>query len=243
MVSGRRRLAGMATAGALGACCLAVIGCGGSSGSSAAADPLTGQTAREVLAEAVDGLLAAPSFTESSTGVDAGQYGTAYKEVVPGKGCTGTVVQGWLGAQGTVTYITIGETVYFKPDSTMWQTMAGTDAAKVIKLVDGRYVKDPLSDVRLHGLFSCVIFTPGKAVVTKGQVTTFNGIGVLPLKDPGGGLTYVTDTSKPEFVQVDDPPITGTSDPANETTYTVGAPVTLIPPPAKQVVSGASIGM
>jgi hypothetical protein len=56
-------------------------------------------------------------------------------------------------------------------------------------------------------------------------------------------VIYVTDTSQPEFVEVDDPPVTGTTDPAGKTIYTIGAPVTLTPPPASQVVTGASIGM
>jgi hypothetical protein len=238
MVSGRRRVVAMATAtvAALGACCLAIVGCG-----SAAADPLAGQTGREVLAKAVDGLLAAPSYTETSAGVESGQYGSGSKGMVPGKGCTGTDMQGPFGTSGTLTWITIGKTVYFKPDSTAWQVIAGTDAARIIKLVDGRYVKDPLSDVHLGTGLSCVIYTPGKAVVTTGQVTVLNGIRVLPLKTPGGGVIYVTDTSKPEFVEVDDPPAKGTTDPASKTIYTIGAPVTLTPPPASQVIDGSEV--
>src|SRR5277367_2619422 len=148
MVSGRRRLVGMATAGALGACCLAVVGCGsGGSGGSAAPDPLAAQTGATALAEAIADLKAAPSLTVNGAGIESGQYVTTYIGIVPGKGCTGTVMEGSLGAQGILTYITIGKTVYFKPDSTMWQTMAGTDAAKIIQLAGGRYVKDPLSDV------------------------------------------------------------------------------------------------
>jgi hypothetical protein len=100
----------MATAAALGACCLAAVGCG----SSAAPDPLAGKTGRQVLAKAVEGLMTAPSFTETSAGVESGQYGSASKGMVPGKGCTGTLLQGAFGAQGTLTWITIGETVYFK---------------------------------------------------------------------------------------------------------------------------------
>jgi hypothetical protein len=237
MVSVRRRLLGMATAAALGACCLAAAGCG----SSAAPDPLAGKTGTQVLAKAVEGLLTASSFTETSAGVESGQYGSGSKGMVPGKGCTGTDMLGAFGAQGTLTWITIGKTVYFKPDDNAWQTIAGTDAAKIIQIVDGRYVKDPVSDARLGPGFSCVIYTPGKALVTKGEVTVLNGIRVLPLKTPGGGVIYVTDTSKPEFVEVDDPPVTGTKDPANKTIYTIGAPVVLTPPPASQVVSGASI--
>jgi hypothetical protein len=234
----------MATAGALGACCLAVVGCGSSSGSSAAPDPLAAQTGASALAEAVADLKVAPSLTVNGVGIESGQYVTTYIGIVPGKGCTGTVTEGSLGAQGILTYITIGKTVYFKPDSIMWQAMAGSDAAKIIQLDGGRYVKDPLSDVSLHGLGSCAITEPGGAgPVTKGQVTILNGIRVLPLKDSRGDVMYVTDTSKPEVVQDDTAPVAGTTDPAGEATWTVGAPLKLTRPPAGQVVSGASLGM
>jgi hypothetical protein len=243
MVSGWRRLVGIATAGAMGVCCLTVVGCG-SSGSSAAPDPLASQTGTEVVAEAFADIKAAPSLTVTGAGIESGQYVTMYIGIVPGKGCTGTVIQGQLGAQGTITYVTIGKTVYFKPDSTMWQAMAGTDAATITRLADGRYVKDPLSDASLGGLGSCVINEiGGGGAVTKGQVTMLNGIRVLPLQDSRGDVTYVTDTSKPEIVQDDTAPVAGTTDPAGETTWTVGAPVTLTPPPASQVVSGASLHM
>ena len=126
----------------------------------------------------------------------------------------------------------------------MWLAMAGPDALKDTQLADGKYVKDPLSDVNLHGLGSCAILQQaGAGAVTKGQVTTLNGVRVLPLKDSRGDVMYVTDTSKPEVVQDDTAPVAGTTDPAGETTFTIGAPVTLTPPPASQVVSGASLHM
>ena|ERR1700722_7227162 len=245
MVSGQRRLLAVATAGALGACCLAVVGCGsGGSGGGAAPDPLAAQAGATVLAEAVADLKAAPSLSVNGAGIDSGRYVTTYTGIVPGKGCTGTVMEGQLGAEGILTYITIGKTVYFKPDSNMWQAMTGTEAAKIVQLVGGRYVKDLVSDVKLHGVGNCVISDPtGAGAVTKGQVTTLNGIRVLPLADSRGNVMYVTDTSKPEVVQDDIAPVAGTTDPSVETTWTVGAPVTLTPPPASQVVSGASIDM
>jgi hypothetical protein len=250
MVSGQRRLVAMAAAGAMGACCLAVTGCG--SGSGAAPDPLASKTATQVLAEAVADLKAAPSLTMNGTdtGTVPGEYVTISTGIVPGKGCTGTVIEGalavpgGLGAWGSLTYTTIGKTVYFKPDSTMWQAMAGSDAAKVIQFVEGRYVKLPLSDTSLHGVGNCAITVAGGGgTLTKGQLTTLNGIQVLPLKDSSGDVLYVTDTSKPEVVQDDNAPLAGTTDPSGEYTFTIGAPVKLTPPPASQVVSGASIGI
>jgi hypothetical protein len=184
MVSGRQRVVSLAATGALSACCLAAVGCGGS-GSSAAPDPLENQTGTKVLAEAIADLKAAPSVTMNGAGIDSGLYVTSYIGIVPGKGCTGTVMQGAQGAGGILTYTTIGQTVYFKPDSTMWQVMAGSDASKVTASVDGRYVKDPLSDGNLHGIGDCAIAGPaaGGGAVTKGQVTVLNGIQVVPIED------------------------------------------------------------
>lgn len=242
MVSRRRRLASVATIGALGACCLAAVGC--SSGSSSGApDPLANQTGVKVAAEAIADMKAAPGLTIYSTGIASGQYATVYMGLVPGKGCTGMVMQGYYGDQGTLTYITIGETVYFKPDSTMWQLMAGSNAATITQRVGGRYVKDPVSDRNLQGLGNCAIANPQAWAgdVAKGQVTTLNGAQVLPLTNSRGDVMFVTDTSQPEIVQRDLAPVPGTTDPAQETTFTIGAPVKLIAPAATQVLSGASI--
>ncbi len=241
MVSGRRRLVSMATVGALGAC-LAAVGCG--SNSNAAPDPLANLTTAKVLAEAVADLKAAPSITGDFAGVESGVYSNDHIGIVPGKGCTGTVMEGWFGAQGAVTYITIGKTVYVKPDSAMWQAIAGSDAAKDTQLVGGRYIEVPLSDVKLQGNFGCGIPDPPRAaIVTKGQVTTLNGIKVIPFTDPSGGVLYVTDTSKPVLVQDEAAPAKGTTDPAGETIWRAGAPVKLTPPPASQVVNGATLGL
>jgi len=243
MASDRRRLASVATTGALGACCLAAVGCG----SGGAPGPLANQTGAQVLAETLADLKAAPSVTVDGTVIASGQYTTILGGIVPGKGCTVTVMQGSLGAQGAATYITVGETIYFKLDSTMWQRIAGANAATVTQFLGGRYIKDSLSDPKMHLPYvgNCAI-TDTQAwagAVAKGQVTSLNGVQVLPLKNSRGDVIYVTDTRKPEEVQMDAAPLPGTTDPAGETTYTLGAPVTLTPPPASQVINAATLGL
>lgn len=241
MVSGRRRLVSMAAAtGALGACCLSAVGCGGGS---ATPDPLANQTAATVMAEAIANLKAAPSVTVNTAGIDSGAYISGYMRVDPGKGCTGTTMLEGLTAYAAATYITIGQTTYVKPDSLMWQGLAGSDATTISQKVGSRYVEDPVSDGHLYGLGTCLIdaLDTSGVSVTKDQVTMLNGVRVLQLKDSGGDVIYVTDTSKPEVVQFDHAPVPGTTDPGSEATYTIGAPVKLTPPPASQVVSGASI--
>src|SRR5215469_4512617 len=110
MVNSRRRL-GVATIGAVGACCLAAVGCG-SSGGSGAPDPLASQTGTQVLAKASANLKAAPGVTLAGTTVTTGQYATDDTAIVPGKGCVATSMLGIAGAQGSTTYITVGGNVY-----------------------------------------------------------------------------------------------------------------------------------
>jgi hypothetical protein len=244
MVSGRRRLVSLAATGALGACCLAAVGCGGGS---AAPDPLASQAGATVMAEAIANLEAAPGVTLNSAGVDSGQYVNVYVSVDPGKGCTGSttveILGPWSSEWATVTYTTIGQTVYFKPSSLMWEGLAGSNAATIAQKVNGRYVEDQLSDRNLQGLGNCLV--DGLRVpaggVTKGQPIMLNGVRALPLTDARGNVIYVTDTSKPEVIQEDIAPVPGTTDPAGETTFTYGGSLKLTPPPAGQVVSGASI--
>lgn len=241
MVSGRRRLVGMAATGALGVCCLSAVGCGSGG---AAPDPLANQPAATVMAEAMVNLKAASSVTVNSAGIASGVYISGHMQVDPGKGCTGTtMVENVLSAWGSVTYVTVGKTIYFKPDDLMWEGLAGSGAATIAQKVSGRYVQDPVSDRNLGGIGDCVIggwYTPD-ASFAKGQVTMLNGVRALSLKDSSGDVVYVTDTSTPEVVQFDLAPVPGTTDPANETTYTIGVPVKLTPPSASQVVNGASI--
>ncbi len=79
--------------------------------------------------------------------------------------------------------------------------------------------------------------------VTKGAFTTLGGVRVLPLKGSSGrNVVYVTDTSKPEIVEVFAPK--GAPDGSGKlTTFSIGAPVTLTAPPASQVLDGSAIGM
>jgi hypothetical protein len=243
MVSGRRRLMGMAAASALGVSCLAAVGCG--SGGSAVPDPLASQTAARVLAKALANLKAAPSVTVNSTGIDSGLYVSGYMRVDPRKGCTGTTTVETQRTWAAATYVTIGQTVYFKPNSLMWAGLAGSGAAAIAQQVGDRYVEAPMSDGHLIGIGNCDVTGLHLAggPYTKSQVTTLNGIRVLPIKDSRGGVMYVTDTSEPQIAQYDVAPLPGGTGPAGEITYTFGASVDLTPPPASQVIRGASIGL
>ena len=232
-----------------GASCLAVTACGSSAVSpttapsaSSTADPLAGLSASKVIAEANADAEAAPSLTLDGTGIEQGQNAIIDIGIKRGQGCTGSID---LGSDGGVKLIMIGKTVYFDPNKQFWLKNAGASAAGVIALVNGRYIKLPASDKNVAGLIDVcnwsTLIDQGADTFTTGKVTTLDGRRVLPIKVSDGSTSYVTDTSKPEYVEAISP--TGTAGGSGKAIITVGAPVTLTAPPASQVIDGTALGM
>jgi hypothetical protein len=79
-----------------------------------------------------------------------------------------------------------------------------------------------------------------KITVTRGRVSTLDGVRVLELKNSDGTDVYVTDSSKPEIFEMTSPK--GSANGAGIFRVNVGAPVTLAAPPASDVVNGAKYG-
>ena len=140
----------------------------------------------------------------------------------------------------------IGQTVYINPDKQFWTSNAGSDASAVNALINGRYIKTTMSDKNVAGISDMCnvsqLLNSGTTpqTVTKGPITTLNGTRVLELKVSDGSTEYVTETSKPEFVEATAPK--GTKDGSGKVVVGVGAPVTLTAPPASQVLNGSQIG-
>jgi hypothetical protein len=235
----RWRLAGTATAGALSACCLAAVGCG----SNGPADPLASVPAKTVATEAMANALSASGLTLTGSVVASGQPIRVNLGLIPGKGCTGTLDD---GSKGTTKIIRIGETLYLKPDDTTWNVMLGSQAAKVIQLLDGRYLEESLSGASLSGPSAAcdatVMFGPQNVgAVARGPMTTRDGIRVLELDGGAGSLLYVTDTAKPEIVELKG--AAGAAGNSVDVNIVVGAHVTLTAPPASQVTTPAAVGL
>jgi hypothetical protein len=140
--------------------------------------------------------------------------------------------------------VTIGSTVWVKPDNTFWNSFAGSSAQQVIAVLGGKYLKTSSSDSNMADLVKiCNVselsstFTSA-GTVTKGDVTTIGGQRALTLKDSKGGTLYVTDTSTPRILKVTNP---SKSD-GGSLTFTYGA-VTVTAPPASQTVDGSKFGM
>lgn len=233
-----------------GGSCLAVAACGGISAASltvgpsasSTADPLAELSASKVVAEANADAVAAPSLRINGVVSQQGQSATINIGIKRGQGCTGSVV---LGDKGTVKITLIGKTVYMNPDKQFWTANAGANASAVIALVNGRYFKVPASDKNVAGIADFCdlskMLDPGNQTFTKGTVTTLDGRRVLAIKVSDGSTNYVTDTSKPEFVEATAPE--GTKDGSGKLIIAVGAPVTLAAPPASQVIDGTKLGL
>lgn len=226
----------IALAGA-GAACLAVAAC------SSGGDPLASMSAKQIATEAVSNLKAAPSFTMTGTVLQSGTTMSLDLGFKKGSGCEGTV---GLGSKGSVSIVVIGKTAYIKMDDTFIKSVAGSQASAALLLLHGRWVEGTTSNSNVSSITSsCNVnsmtssFTP--ADVTKGKVTTLAGKRVVPLTDKAkGGTAYVTDTSRPEFVEIANP--TGQGGSSGTIKFNVGAPVKLTVPPASAVINGSSIG-
>jgi hypothetical protein len=251
MFRGRLRFVRTTLVAAAGVSCLAIAACGSSGSASAGpapsasstVDPLAGLSAAKVQAKTIADAEAASSLTMKGSIAQSGQGLTVNLAIKPGHGCTGTI---GLGAKGNLRLIVISKTVYLNPDNTFWKMNSEADAATVIALVDGRYIEAPASNSSMapwaqlcdvSQLFSSNGSTSGPV---KEAVTTLNGTRVLPLKD-SDGTAYVTDTSKPELVQLSAPK--GSKNGSGLVTVTMNVPVTLAAPPASQVIDGSKLGM
>ena len=209
MFHGRPGLMRTAAGAVVGASCLAAAACGGLTAAtlraSSIADPLAGQAGNKVLTVATANAEAAASLTINGTVSQSGKSITIDLGIKRGQGCAGTVGESGVGSMKLVV---IGETLYMKPDTEFWKSVAGNagDASAVIALLGGRYLKLPTNDGSAAGIsdicdVSKLLNSGATGRVTREAVTRLAGIRVLPLKLSDGSTEYVTDTSKPEFVE------------------------------------------
>ena len=255
MSRGLRKSVQLAALAAVGASCLTVAACGasnsaaasgGSSASTSASntpDPLASLSANKIATEAITNLKAASSLTIGGSLVDSGQPYTVSLGIKPGKGCDGSV---GMGSKGSFKLIVIGKTAYLNPDGKFWKANAGSAGDAVAKLVDGRYIKTTTSGsmgqvTQLCDLSQMLDSLKVTGTITKGKLTTLAGVKVLPLTQGTDGTMWVTDTAKPEVVQVEAPK--GTDRTSGVVTFSPGVPVTLTAPPASEVLDGSAVGL
>jgi hypothetical protein len=226
--------------GVAGLACLTAVACG-SGGSTA--DPLAGLTAQQVFTKAIADAKAAPTLKMTGTVNESGNTYTIDLSYKSGQGCTGTV---GVKNKGSFAITVIGTTAYLNPDAKFWKSYAGAQASAVIALLNGRYIKGSTTNSSVASLAKLCdknellgSFKP-QGTISKGTVTTLSGQQVLPINDTKGGTLYVTDTSTPQLVKVNNLGATGGS--SGTVAFLINAPVTLTPPPASKVIDGSTIG-
>jgi hypothetical protein len=241
----RKALRGLPVVSGAAFACLAVAAvtaCGSSPATSAApADPLAAMSGQQVLAKAVAGLKAAPSFSMAGAMTDSsGTYNVnlAYKQAAS---CKGTVAQ---PGKGSFAMIVIGKTAWVKPDEAFWKANAGSQAPATIALLGGRYLKGSTGNSNVASLTKlCDVSTLTTSLaratnVAKGEATTVNGQRVLPLTDKSkGGTLYVTDSASPKIAEL----VHVKGGNSGKLTFSY-VPVTLTAPPASQSVDGSKLG-
>lgn len=250
MLCSRQGFIRMTSVAAMSASCLAAVGCSATS----TPDPLAGVSAAKIQTMADDNFNAASTLTWSGTKTVQGTAESSTVGYRRGKACSGTVRYSSENGKenlGSYKFIQIfyGH-VYLSPDVTYWDRNVGAAKAGQFPLISGKYLQlppgtgagDDITELCDLTDFMAPLNDPGAA--TKGAVTTLGGIRVVPIKDHADGVStteYVTDSSKPEVVQL----TWSISNQGVSATYTlsIGAPVTLAAPPPGQVMDASKLGL
>jgi hypothetical protein len=204
----------------------AAAGCGGGSSPSQ-------MTAEQMFTKALDNLKAASSVRVSGSIVSLGGALTMSLTDSAG-GCAGTLSS--HGA-GSVAVLGIGSKFWIKPDQ-QYLKSSGVTAATT-KALTGKYVSTTNQSASLRTLCGLNGITSQLGTgsnFTKGTTTTISGQQVVQIKAANSpGSAYVTLSANPQIVRVDT-----SSGILDFSDY--GAPLTLTPPPAGQVVDGSKYG-
>jgi hypothetical protein len=226
---------------AVGACLAVGVGTG-LAHAATPPDPLKNWSVAHIEATSIANAEQASSLTLSGTFKQSSQTTTMNIAIKKGQGCTATIVQSNLG---TEKLIVVGKTVYLYLDKKFWVSVAGSTGASIYAEIKGRYMK--VSSASLAKSFTplCSVqqnltSSGSKVTVSRGKVSTLDGVRVLELKNSDGTDVYVTDSSRPEIFEMTSPK--GSADGAGALRVNVGAKFTLAAPPASDVVNGAKYG-
>jgi hypothetical protein len=243
----RARLGWIATA-AKGAAALAVGACltvGVGTGAARAAippDPLKTWSVAHIEATTIANAQQASSLTLSGAFTQSGQATALKIGIRKGVGCTATIAG---SKAGTEKIIVIGKTVYLYLDQRFWTTAGGSAGAAAYAQIHGRYLLVSSASLRnsltpLCSVQKDISLSASNVKVSRGPVSTLDGVRVLELKFSDGTDVYVTDSSKPELFEAVEPK--GSPDGSGILRVNVGARFPLAAPPASDVVNGAKYG-
>ncbi len=236
-VRGKRRM--LSAAIALAAAAIGVTACG-TTGSATPSTPLSGLSADQIATKAISNLKTAATVRVTGDVSGSGQTYDLDLMLVRSQGCAGTMA---LKGTGSVKLIAIGKEVWMKPDRQFWDKLGGSNAAAVLQVLGGKYLKvEATSQLgslsgfcgpsQLAGSFG---HTP--AGLTKGKTATIAGQATLQIKDPGDSASlYVSETAKPQIVE-----IAGGSQ-GTLTFSDYNSPVKLTAPTRRETLNGAKYG-
>lgn len=230
-----------ASALAVGACLTVGVGTGVAHAATPP-DPLKNWSVAHIEATSIANAEQASSLTLNGTFQQSGQTVTLNIGIKKGLGCTATAV---YSKTGTEKIIVVGKTVYVYLDKKFWTSVGGSAGASLYAEIHGRYMKVSSASLASSSTQLCSVqvdlaTSSSKVTVSRGMVSTLDGVRVLELKNSDGTDVYVTDNSKPEIFEVTS--LKGSADGAGTFRVNVGAPFTLAAPPASDVINGAKYG-
>jgi hypothetical protein len=247
--------------GALLVTALAVVtaACGASGGTSstgashaaslspqAVSDPLASWTAERIVQQAQTDTLAAPYVRVAGNVSSSGQQIAFDLTMVAGTGCQGSVTEHGIGS---FTMVSLGKTVWVKPDAQFYKSEVGQNpnAQLAETLLAGKYLEDTegtglgslASMCSLHSMLGSTSSSSDDAGTTKAGTATVDGQRAVKLVNAKQhGTAYVTDTTKPEVLQIT---VSGSGGGSLDFTYYTTPPA-ITPPPASQTIDGSKYG-
>lgn len=216
----------------------------------AVSDPLAGWSVQRIAKQSSADTLAARYVRVTGTGSDSGHQVAFDLTMVAGVGCRGTITEQGLGS---FTLVGKGRTVWIKPDAAFWKNAAAQgsspDQQLAAQLLAGKYLEDKagtglgslasmcsMNSLAGNGLGSSsdnMVKRAGTAVIDGQRALKFTSTDP---KQPG--YAYVSDTARPEILQMTIPGQGGGS--LSFTYYTTAPAIT--PPPASETIDGSKYG-
>jgi hypothetical protein len=184
---------------------LALAACGSDSSDGAKGsrgDTVSSLSADQILAKAKKAVASAEAVHIQGTGQDSGQSFDLDMTYV------GDDAEGAFGIDGDhVNLVRVGGTTWFKADDAFWKAQLGSDAGKVITVINGRWIKtngeadfDQLIAFADKDAFMTETLKP-ESTPTKGSTKTIDGEKCIELKDKEGSLWIALDDGRPVQLQ------------------------------------------
>jgi hypothetical protein len=209
-----------------------------SSASSSSGADLSTLTAAQLLAKSGEALKAADQIHVKGTGTDQGE------QVAIDYSFAKTNSSGSITISGQkIELLAVDKVVYFRAPDSFWKQFAGPNAAAVLKVISGKWIKvaagdknfDSFSGISDRAGFVKDFLTP-EGTVKLGTPKTVNGVDCLALDDSKGGTMYVAKADARPIQQVS----VGASKGLVDITYDGVTEPTA--PPAADVVDSSKLG-